>query len=83
MEHGQLDLLAYPSVRGAPVLLGQAQRGGNGLLAAVTGLPALSVPIGFTESGIPVGLELLGRADSERLLLQAAQRFGIEGSVAA
>ena len=82
MEHGQLDLLAYPSVRGAPVLLGEAQRGGNGLLASVTGLPALSVPIGFTESGIPVGLELLGRAGSERLLLQAAQRFGIGESVA-
>lgn len=77
MAHGQLDLLAYPSVRGAPVLLGQAQRGGNGLLAAVTGLPALSVPIGFTESGIPVGLELLGRAGSEHLLLQAARRFEV------
>ncbi|WP_313389475.1 amidase family protein, partial [Achromobacter aegrifaciens] len=56
-------------------LLGQAQRGGNGLLAAVTGLPALSVPIGFTPSGIPVGLELLGRAGSERQLFQAARRF--------
>ncbi|MGS1009440.1 amidase [Achromobacter anxifer] len=82
MEHGQLDLLAYPSVRGAPVLLGAAQRGGNGLLAAVTGLPALSVPIGFTASGIPVGLELLGRANSERLLLRAAQRFELDGPTA-
>lgn len=67
------DLLAYPSVRGAPVLLGEPQRGGNGLLAAVTGLPALSVPIGFTASGIPVGLELLGPAGSEAMLLQAAR----------
>ncbi|SSW69537.1 amidase [Achromobacter agilis] len=75
LEHGALDLLAYPSVRGAPVLLGEPQRGGNGLLAAVTGLPALSVPIGFTNSGIPVGLELLGPAGSEELLLRAAQRF--------
>ncbi len=75
MARDQLDLLAYPSVRGAPVLLGEPQRGGNGLLAAVTGLPALSVPIGFTASGIPVGLELLGPAGSERLLLQAARRF--------
>ncbi|MGS1109832.1 amidase [Achromobacter anxifer] len=83
MDQGQLDLLAYPSVRGAPVLLGEPQRGGNGLLAAVTGLPALSVPIGFTDGGIPVGLELLGRAGSERLLLQAARRFETGGSVAA
>ncbi|MGB3436043.1 amidase [Achromobacter sp.] len=82
MDQSQLDLLAYPSVRGAPVLLGEPQRGGNGLLAAVTGLPALSVPIGFTDSGIPVGLELLGRADGERLLLQAARRFETGESVA-
>lgn len=70
---GSLDMLAYPSVRGAPVLLGEPQRGGNGLLAAVTGLPALSLPIGFTESGIPVGLELLGPAGSEPMLLGAAR----------
>lgn len=68
-----LDMLAYPSVRGAPVRLGEPQRGGNGLLAAVTGLPALSVPIGFTPSGIPVGLELLGAAGSEAMLIQAAR----------
>lgn len=70
------DVLVYPSVRGAPVRLGEAQRGGNGLLAAVTGLPALSVPVGFTADGIPVGLELLGRAGSEALLLQAARDLG-------
>ncbi|WP_313379526.1 amidase family protein, partial [Achromobacter insolitus] len=80
MEHGQLDLLAYPTARGAPARLGEPQRGGNGLLAAVTGLPALSVPIGFTASGVPVGLELLGPAGSERLLLDAARRFDACGS---
>lgn len=72
LASGSLDLLAYPSVRGAPVLLGEPQRGGNGLLAAVTGLPALSLPIGFTQSGIPVGLDLLGPAGSEPMLLDAA-----------
>jgi Asp-tRNA(Asn)/Glu-tRNA(Gln) amidotransferase A subunit family amidase len=66
-----LDLLAYPSMRRGPALLGDAQSGGNGLLAAVTGLPALSVPIGFTASGIPVGLELLGPPGSEERLLRA------------
>lgn len=73
LASGSLDMLVYPSVRGAPVLLGEPQRGGNGLLAAVTGLPALSLPIGFTQSGIPVGLDLLGPADSEPMLLQAAR----------
>ncbi|MGE6919264.1 amidase [Achromobacter kerstersii] len=73
LASGSLDMLAYPSVRGAPVRLSEPQRGGNGLLAAVTGLPALSVPIGFTPSGIPVGLELLGAAGSEAMLIQAAR----------
>jgi len=73
LASGSLDMLVYPSVRGAPVLLGEPQRGGNGLLAAVTGLPALSLPIGFTQSGIPVGLDLLGPAGSEPMLLQAAR----------
>lgn len=73
LTSGSLDVLAYPTVRGAPVRLGEAQRGGNGLLAAVTGLPAISVPIGFTLAGAPVGLELLGPPGSERMLLQAAR----------
>lgn len=73
LTSGALDVLAYPTVRSAPVRLGEAQRGGNGLLAAVTGLPAISVPIGFTLAGAPVGLELLGPPGSERMLLQAAR----------
>lgn len=72
---GSLDVLVYPSVRRAPVLLGEPQRGANGLLAAVTGLPALSVPIGFTPTGIPVGLDLLGSPGSESRLLAAARRL--------
>ena len=75
MASGDFDMLAYPSVRGGPVQLGEAQTGGNGLLASVTGLPALSLPIGFTPSGIPVGLELLGAAGSEARLLRAARDF--------
>ncbi|MGH8818929.1 MAG: amidase family protein, partial [Achromobacter pestifer] len=72
---GSLDVLVYPSSRRAPALLGEPQRGGNGLLAAVTGLPALSVPIGFTSTGIPVGLDLLGPPGSESRLLLAARQL--------
>ena len=37
----------------------------------MTGLPALSVPAGFTQDGLPIGLELLGRplADADLLAL--------------
>jgi hypothetical protein len=41
-------------------------------LSATTGLPAIAMPGGFTNDGLPVGLELLGPAWSERQLLAIA-----------
>ncbi len=38
----------------------------------MTGQPAVSVPIGFTGSGLPVGLQIIGWMGSEDLLLRAA-----------
>ncbi len=38
------------------------------------GWPGVSVPAGFTEAGLPIGVQLLGPANSEpRLLSLAAQ----------
>jgi amidase len=44
----------------------------SAFLITVTGCPAISVPAGFTSSGLPVGLQLVGPADSERRLLEIA-----------
>jgi aspartyl-tRNA(Asn)/glutamyl-tRNA(Gln) amidotransferase subunit A len=41
----------------------------------LTGLPAISVPCGFTGSGLPVGLQLAGRAWEEGLVLRAAHAY--------
>lgn len=41
-------------------------------LATVAGLPALSLPVGFTPSGLPVGLQLIGPPRGEARLLQIA-----------
>ena len=41
----------------------------------LTGCPAISVPIGFTASGLPVGLQLVGRPRSEAELLSFAARL--------
>lgn len=38
----------------------------------LTGSPALSLPCGFTEEGLPVGLQLVGRPRGEAELLAAA-----------
>jgi aspartyl-tRNA(Asn)/glutamyl-tRNA(Gln) amidotransferase subunit A len=43
--------------------------------APLAGLPALSVPCGFDDAGLPVGLQLTGRHFSEALLLGVAHRY--------
>lgn len=42
---------------------------------SVTGCPAISVPGGFTEAGLPVGVQLVGAPRSERRLLEVAHAF--------
>ncbi|HEX3176550.1 MAG TPA: amidase [Methylomirabilota bacterium] len=41
----------------------------------VTGLPAISVPGGFTPEGLPVGLQIVGRHQDEWSVLQLAHAF--------
>jgi amidase len=41
----------------------------------VTGLPAISVPAGFTHDGLPVGVQIVGRHHDEWGVLQLAYAF--------
>ncbi|MEC3863272.1 amidase family protein [Mesobacterium sp. TK19101] len=41
-------------------------------LATTLGLPAISLPVGFSEDGLPVGLQLIGQPRGEARLLQIA-----------
>jgi amidase len=41
----------------------------------VVGLPAISVPCGFTRDGLPVGLQIVGRWRDEATVLRAAAAF--------
>jgi amidase len=41
----------------------------------VTGLPAISVPCGFTPEGLPVGIQIVGRHQDDFGVLQLAQAF--------
>jgi Asp-tRNA(Asn)/Glu-tRNA(Gln) amidotransferase A subunit family amidase len=67
--------LAYPTLRRKPARIGEAQGGSNCQLSPTTGLPAISIPAGFTEDGLPVGLDLLGLPFSEPALLKAAYAY--------
>jgi amidase len=42
---------------------------------SVTGLPALSVPCGFTDDGLPVGLQIVGRPRVDWGVLQLGHAF--------
>ena len=41
----------------------------------VYGLPAISVPCGFTSAGLPIGLQIIGPPGSEAIVLQLSQAY--------
>lgn len=76
MEELKLDVLAYPPISRKAAIVGEPQTGGtNCQLSAASGMPAISMPAGFTDDGVPVGIELLGRAWTEARLLSIAYSY--------
>ena len=85
----RVEVLACPVTQVAPFdvtldwvheIDGQPQRTylelmASAYLISVTGLPAISVPAGFTPDGLPVGLQLVGRRRADWPLLQVAHAF--------
>jgi aspartyl-tRNA(Asn)/glutamyl-tRNA(Gln) amidotransferase subunit A len=49
----------------------------------IAGLPAISIPCGLDESGLPVGLQLIGKAFGEKTILRAAHAYERENPFAA
>ncbi|WP_121721542.1 amidase [Streptomyces sp. E2N171] len=43
--------------------------------ANITGVPALSVPVGRDAAGVPIGMQLLGRPFAERTLLRVGHAY--------
>jgi Asp-tRNA(Asn)/Glu-tRNA(Gln) amidotransferase A subunit family amidase len=74
-----LDAVIYPEQKNLVVKIGSpSQSGRNGILAALTGSPVVTVPAGFSNAtvdapiGVPVGMEILGAPWSEGKLLNIA-----------
>lgn len=44
-------------------------------IITVTGCPAISVPAGFTDAGLPVGIQIVAPHSGERRLLEVAHAF--------
>jgi len=85
---GSVDLLLTPVLRGVvPTIAETMNRHGAAYLAMVTsltrntkvvnylGLPAMSIPCGFTSNGLPTAFQLIGRPWSEASMLAAAHRY--------
>ncbi|GAA0255884.1 amidase family protein [Haladaptatus pallidirubidus] len=72
-----LDALLYPPSTIPPVKLPNNQSFDElpCELAAHTGLPSIVVQAGFTDDGLPVGVELLGRAFAEPRLFELAYSY--------
>ena len=75
MDEARIDVLVYPTWSNPPRLIGdlESPHGDNSqYISPHTGMPALSVPMGFTRGGLPVGLQIVGKLFSERKLLAYA-----------
>ena len=96
---GEYDILACPTVAVAPFPVAErfpTEIAGTPLTSYIdwmyltfvltlTGCPAISVPVGLTSDGRPVGLQLMARPRADAALLSAArlleQAVGLEGQV--
>ena len=83
-----VDVIATPTLPVSPKRIGEEMVTTGGLqediftcmtrftrLFSLTGHPALSVPMGMTEAGLPAGLQLAGAYGRESVLLKTGYAF--------
>ncbi len=78
MDNDNIDAIIYPSWRYPPREIGdlESPHGNNSpVIVPHTGLPGLTVPMGFTQEGLPLGLQFMGRQFSEPLLLKLGYAY--------
>ncbi len=79
MDEAHVDALVYPTWLNPPAHIDRARqeyRGDNSqLVAPATGMPAITVPMGFSYGDLPAGLQILGRPYAEGLLFKYAYAY--------
>ena len=79
----QIDVLASPASPNPPSKVGEYSANPLAMYlediytigANLAGLPGISIPAGFTQSGLPIGLQLLAAPFAEERLLRAARMY--------
>ena len=78
MSEHDLDVLIFPTWANPPRLIGDliSPHGDNSQqIAPHTGFPAITVPMGFTGSGLPLGLQMVGKQFDEATLIKLAYSY--------
>ena len=78
----EVDVIILPTTITAPLSIAEAKvKGARALAVDYTipfnyyGLPAISIPCGFTDDGLPLGLQIVGPKWGESKVLDAANKF--------
>jgi Asp-tRNA(Asn)/Glu-tRNA(Gln) amidotransferase A subunit family amidase len=78
MDSAQVDVLLYPTTVSAAAPLSTTDMtsyGSSAGLSTQSGLPAVTVMLGFDRNGMPLGLTLLARPWDEARLLAVAHAY--------
>ncbi len=79
MDAAEVDALVYPTWLSPPAHIDRAREEYSGdnsqRVAPATGMPAITVPMGFTEGAHPAGLQILARPWAEGLLFRYAYAY--------
>jgi aspartyl-tRNA(Asn)/glutamyl-tRNA(Gln) amidotransferase subunit A len=76
----KVDVLVTPTLKAPPATIGASLNGNPGSLGNpwafdVYGIPAITVPCGFTASGLPIGLQISAAPFAETTMLALARAY--------
>jgi aspartyl-tRNA(Asn)/glutamyl-tRNA(Gln) amidotransferase subunit A len=81
----QCDVIAFPTTPAPAFIHGSItdpltmyQQDIFTISANMAGLPALSVPAGFTKDGLPIGMQIQGKQMDDALVMNVAKAFELE-----
>ena len=79
MDEALLDAVVYPSWTSPPAHIDRGRQGYRGdnsqRVAPATGMPAITVPMGFSYGHLPAGLQILARPYDEGTLFKLSYAY--------